>query len=526
MVATITTGTLSGIDAKPVTVEVDLTAGIPGLTIVGLPDTAVNESKERIRTALKNSGFEFPLKKVVVNLAPADIRKEGTGFDLPITVGILLAAQALSATDFLPKTCFIGEVSLDGSLRRVNGALSMALMAKQLGYEYLVVPAENRIEAALVEGITVFGLKHLNELPIFLVHPHSYAQPVDREAVINRQQAKSPFNIDFADIKGQAAAKRGLEIAAAGGHNLLMVGPPGSGKSMLAKALPSILPPLMFEEMLEVSRIYSVAGLLSPQQQLITQRPFRHPHHSASKAGITGGGSNPKPGEITLSHRGVLFLDEFVEFPRDVLEVLRQPLEDGVVTISRAQQNTTFPAKFLLMAAMNPCPCGHLGDPVKTCTDSEHQIQRYMAKLSGPLLDRIDIHLEVPRLKDDDLLQSATVTDVQPKAEPSEVVRNRVIAARQRQSTRFAQTGIFANAEMTPAQIRAFCVLDVATTELLKRAVQRMNLSARAYDRILRLSRTIADLEGTDLVESHHVAEALQYRVLERLYQKRSLTTV
>ncbi len=517
MIAKVMTGSLSGIDANPVTVEVDLTSGIPGLTIVGLPDAAVSESKERIKAAVKNSGFAFPLKKVVINLAPADIRKEGTGFDLPITIGILLSSEVLTPTDFLESTCFIGEVSLAGELRRVNGVLSMALMAKEKGYKHLVVPEENVMEASLVEGIDVFGLKHLNELPIFLLHPYSFLKPVNRTELLEQAQQAVSTPIDFSDIKGQQAAKRALEVAAAGSHNLLMVGPPGSGKSMMAKALVGILPPLSFDEMLEVSRIYSVAGLLSREQSLIYQRPCRSPHHSASTAGITGGGSHPKPGEITLAHRGLLFLDEFVEFPRNVLEVLRQPLEDGIVTISRAQQSCTFPARFMLVAAMNPCPCGFLGDPVKTCIDSENQIHRYSGKLSGPLLDRIDIHLEVPRINDDELLGEAESSS---SSETSAAVRARVIQARNRQAERFRCTGIYSNAEMTPSQIKEFCILDDTTRELMKRAIQRMNLSARGYDRILRLSRTLADLEGYDTIQSHHIAEALQYRALERLYQQ------
>ncbi len=518
MISTVYTGSLTGLEAHRVVVEVDISAGIPGLTIVGLPDAGLTESKERIKAAIKNSGFAFPLKKVVINLAPADLRKEGTGFDLPLCVAILLASDCLAPTPFLEKTCFIGEVSLEGSLRRINGALSMALMAKKEGCTALVVPEENVQEASLVEGIEVYGLKHLNELPVLFLHPPSFLKPIDRQALLNETTQPQDVAIDFSHIKGQETAKRAMEIAAAGGHNMLMLGPPGSGKSMLAKAFPGILPPLSFDEVLEVSRIYSVAGLLPQekgqiQQSLIRQRPFRSPHHSASRAGLTGGGSHPKPGEITLAHRGVLFLDEFVEFPRNVLEVMRQPLEDGVITISRANQNITYPARFMLLAALNPCPCGYAGDNIKQCTCSDQQVARYLQRLSGPLLDRIDIHLEVPRLSESELL------NVQPSGDASAVIRERVLAARQMQATRFAGLNIHGNAEMSPQQIKQFCALDGVGQGLMQKAIQRMHLSARTFDRILRMSRTIADLSGSENVQAPHIAEALQYRTIDKLYR-------
>lgn len=517
MISRVATGCLTGLDASQVVVEVDISAGLPGLTIVGLPDASVNESKERIKAAIKNSGFAFPLKKMVVNLAPADIRKEGTGFDLPLCVAILLASECLAPTEFLDTTCFIGEVSLEGSLRRINGALSVALMAKAEGYKALVVPEENLLEASLVEGIEVYGIRHLNELPVLFLHPPSFLKPIDRPALIREAaEGSRPAAVDFSHIKGQEAAKRGLEIAAAGGHNMLMIGPPGSGKSMLAKAFSGILPPLTFDEILDVSRIYSVAGLLGQGKtgrHLIHHRPFRAPHHSASKAGLTGGGTHPRPGEITLAHRGVLFLDEFVEFPRNVLEVMRQPLEDGMITISRAQQNMTFPAQFMLLAAMNPCPCGYAGDSVKACTCSDTQIARYVQKLSGPLLDRIDIHLEVPRLRESELLNHNA------GGESSDTIRERVLAARAMQHKRFADLGIHTNAEMSPVHIKQFCALDAGSELLMKRAIQRLHLSARTFDRILRMSRTIADLAGSEHIQSGHLAEALQYRAIEKLYR-------
>lgn len=529
MISHVHTGTVEGMTGIPVTVEVDLANGLPGLTIVGLPDTAISEAKERIKAGIKNSGFEVPLKKVVFNLAPADIRKEGTGFDLPMTVGLLLSSGTLQATEDTDKTCFIGEVSLAGDLRRVHGVLSLAIMAKEQGFTRLVVPEDNRDEAALVEGIDVFGLKSLKDLPLFFLHPHSFLKPINRHAIMERLETEQTDTfVDMKDIKGQHTAKRALEISAAGGHNMLMIGPPGSGKSLLAKAFSGILPPLTFDEMLEVSQVYSVSGLLNQHKTLVAHRPFRSPHHSASIPGIIGGGSHPKPGEISLAHRGVLFLDEFVEFPRHVLEVLRQPLEDGNVSISRARHNVSFPAKSILLAAMNPCPCGFRGDASKQCTDTDHQIQRYVSKLSGPLLDRIDLHIEVPRLSDEELLNLSnrnfnptkeSENTNEKNRETSTAIRNRVIKARKLQTQRFSDQPITCNAEMPPHLIKTYCQLDEAGTNVMKHALQQLQLSARAYDRILRLSRTIADLANAEHIETNHLAEALQYRAMDRLYK-------
>jgi magnesium chelatase family protein len=524
MISRVLSGSLNGLEAQPVIVEIDLSCGLPGLTIVGLPDAAVNESKERIRSALKNSGFEFPLKKVIINLAPADVRKEGSGFDLPIALGILLANETLSKTSFLDKACFAGEVSLEGSLRGIQGALSMALMAKKLGYEAIVVPEENVLEASLVEGIEVFGLPNLESLPLFLLHPHTFLKPIDRQSLIAEMNAlQKPALFDFQDIKGQTAAKRALEIAAAGGHNVLLNGSPGSGKSMLAKAFPGILPPLAYPEMLEVSQIYSAAGKLKGNQNLLTQRPYRSPHHSVSNPGLIGGGHFPiQPGEITLAHRGVLFLDEMVEFNKSVLELMRQPLEDGVITISRSQQSVTYPAKFILLGAMNPCPCGYKGDKVKQCICSDLQVQRYVSRISGPLLDRIDMHLEIARLNHEELMQ----LDGKPQGDSSETIRQRVLAARTIQANRFSHqseaAGIHTNNEMSPPQLKQFCQLDSSGHALLQNAAKKLNFSARSLDRILRLARTIADLAASGSILTTHLAEALQYRAMDRLYQNNS----
>lgn len=503
MVTKAITATTIGINSCKIEVEVDVANSLPSISIVGLPDSAVNEAKERVHSAIKNSGFSFPTGKVIVNLAPADIRKEGTNFDLPIAIGIL-KEQGIQIPDD-DKTAFLGELSLDGSIRKVNGILPLVSGLKDCGIKTVFVPEENSKEAALVQDIKVYGAKHLGDIV-----NHFGETPIKQTVIdINEYLNKSlddEYVYDFKDVKGQQKAKKALEIAAAGGHNVLMSGTPGSGKTLMAKCLASILPPLQLKEAFELTKIYSICGLLPQDNPLMTKRPFRSIHHTASQNGIIGGGSNPKPGEITLAHRGVLFLDEIVEFPRQVLEVLRQPIEDGEVVISRAKTSIKYPAKFILIGAMNPCPCGFLGDKEKQCTCSDYQIQRYRSKLSGPLLDRIDLIINVPRLTTDELINTNT------EAEPSAKIRERVIKAREIQAKRYEKEGIFTNSELNAKQIKIYCKTDKKTTDFLKIAAQKFQLSGRKYSRILKLARTIADLDEKNDISLEHVTQALQYR--------------
>ncbi len=497
-----------GVDAYAVQVEVDVSPGAISYAVVGLPDAAVRESGERVRAAIRNSGFSMPARRVTVNLAPADTKKQGPSFDLPIALGVLMGDGQLKPT--LEDFAAVGELGLNGEVRSITGVLPMALGAKALGKRAILVPKANGAEAAVVEGLDVFPVESLADALALL--REGGREPLSSHVDMSDEPVHESA-LDWADVKGQEGVKRAMEIAAAGGHNILLVGSPGSGKTLLSRRLPTILPPMQLGEALEVTKLYSVAGLVQPGQSLIKTRPFRSPHHTVSHAGLVGGGSYPRPGEISLAHHGVLFLDELPEFHRDVLEVLRQPLEDGQVSIARAAQSLTFPARFQLVAAMNPCPCGHLLGGMKTdgngggkhCTCTAPQIRRYLAKISGPLLDRIDIHIEVPRLSSDELMSKRA-------GESSAAVRRRVVAAREKQLTRAGGC----NGGMRAKELREYCEMDSATKDLLKAAIAQFNLSGRGYDRTLKVSRTIADLEGAQNIEMHHVAEAINYRAFDR----------
>ena len=505
MLARILSGALVGIDAYPVEVEVDIAQGLPQFATVGLPEGAVKESKDRVKSAIKNSSYDFPNRRITINLAPADIRKEGTSFDLPMAVG-LLTATGVIPVEAAGRYLFMGELSLDGRIKPVRGVLPVAVAARGWPVEGLLLPVGNAEEGSLVDALPVFAVSTLGEVVDFLtgntaLEPHR----VDLAALFAQS---SRDELDFAEVRGQPHAKRALEVAAAGSHNLLMVGPPGSGKTMLARRLPTILPPQTFEEALDATKIHSIVGLLPSEEALLTRRSFRSPHHTISDAGLIGGGTHPRPGEVSLAHNGVLFLDELPEFKKNVLEMLRQPLEDGQVCISRAAQSLTYPANFMLVAAMNPCPCGYLGDPQHDCSCTLPLLQRYRTRLSGPLLDRIDLHIEVPRVPHKDLADPLD-------AEPSAAIRTRVEAARRRQGERLASDGLHANSQMQARHIRRFCALDAEGERLLEMVTDRLGLSARTFSRILKVARTIADLHGSETIRQNHLAEAIQYRGLD-----------
>lgn len=506
MFAKVLSSVVVGLDGVLIEVETDISNGLPSFTIVGLADRAVEESRERVKSAIRNSGADLPARRITVNLAPGDLPKEGPSFDLPIAVSILLSSGQLSAD--LAKSMFLGELSLDGKLRSTRGVLPMVLLAKVSGIENVFVPYDNADEASLVDGVSVFPARELKEIFFHLSGQKLITRRAGAGMLLD---AKSAYDVDMADIRGQEFVKRAIEVAVSGGHNIHLKGPPGAGKTLIAKAVPSILPPLTFEEALEVTKIYSISGMLQNNGSLLHARPFRNPHHTISHVGLIGGSANPRPGEVSLAHRGVLFLDEFPEFPRQVLEAMRQPMEDGVVSISRAKRHVTYPSSFMLVASSNPCPCGFLGDVTKSCSCSTSQILRYQKRVSGPLVDRIDIHVDVPAVE----IEKITSSDE--AGESSEVVRKRVGAAHDLQRERFFGSGVYFNSEIGSRNIENRCKVNTEAKSVLVQAMKKLSLSARSYHKIIKVSRTIADLQARDTVEKHHVLEALQYRPKDQL---------